>query len=234
MKKVVLLVLVLALLTVVVCADSVKTRIHGNIDPLSRITLTLSYYSQGVKYDQTILKESDNVGNWEYKLNSDPVEFELDIVYGDIHKEFTVPAGPDFEVHLFGEPEEEEESEGTAEEETEEEETEEEQEVEEEEQEPQETAPITGQATGESKEFDFGNLSIYLIILVLFITMVIANIVSAAIVGLFRGGRGPHRDVRNIKVTKLSEKLAKIKEKEDRIKEEESKLAEELEQAKGE
>ncbi len=255
MKKVMFGILISLLLIGVVSATLTKTRIYGETKPNAIVKLTLSYKANGLPIDSQFIRiDSDTSGDWEYKIGSDEGTIELEVTILDDTKTFEVPVGPDFEVSMSdedtGETTADEETNETTEEaegiteteettgestETEETETtntadeesvEADVEVSDAEGKDAETSSISGKSIfGDKLNVEGG--SIFLIILILFVTIVIANIFSEILIGRFK--RGMQRKAeRPVRIIKLSEKLEKARQKLEQAKKTEMSIQEQL------
>lgn len=218
MKKVTLIVTVFILavfLIQVVTAE--KTKIYGIAKPNSQVALLLSYTRDGASVDeQKIVKQSDANGYWTLTINTDPGTIDLELTCAGENKYFEVPAGGEFEANLVeqetpqNEPEDNETNTDGQEDEQ--------NEPEDENNEPEDSS-ITGKSI-----FSVGDSNVtsyFYIILALFITIVVANLFSEAVLGIGKKVTGNVRErIKNrdkIKVTKLSERLQKIKEQEEAV-----------------
>lgn len=238
MKKVVLLIIVVLLL-ISSASALVKTRMYGNVSPNALVRLVLTYTANGQSYEnQAIRLETVNDGNWEYKISTDEGTIELEVSCLGVTKTFSVPVGPDFRA-LLSESEETNESEEVVNETTESVENATE-EVEEttktaEENTEEEKAGITGGAITEEKwniKDKLDNFNTFFLVLALFAMLVIANIVSAVIIGSFKKFR-QERTERPIRIIKLSEKLEKAKQRLEAAKQSERQIEQELKQVGG-
>ncbi len=199
----------------------VKTKIYGNIDPNTALTMVIAYSLDGQFHKgQEVKVNSNNQGYWDFNLNSDGGEVNLKVVYNGEERNFSCAAGGDCEIKMFGEieaseiPNNETDSNPTYNSSLE------------------AASNLTSQSSGEENNtqltgesisgddsgYNFKDLNIFFIILGLFIMLVIANLTSDAIAGLFKGAREKrkygHQD--SIKMVKLSEKLDEAKKQFER------------------
>ena len=222
-KRVMALVFLSCLLIglIVVNAETISTRVYGNVDPLTDIRLTLSYTANSIPQNgQVITKQSNNIGDWDYKIGVDEgTAIDLKVNYKDIEKDFSVQAGQEFEIQMFEDSVNEAQnttqvvnettSTGTASAEATATETanktEEKNETE------KENKGITGKSifdAGENKILD-----IIFLALGLFVIVFLANIASSFFLNFLSKTRKEKSQGTPIKIIKLSEKLEKVKQR---------------------
>lgn len=223
MKKSGLLILMSFFIIGNLCAVG-ATRIYGNVEAGTEVKLTLTYTANGEKIEgQTISRASNNIGDWEYRINTDDGAIELKVNYKDIEKEFSVPTGQDFEVLLFDDAtqtaaqtnvntsdEDTNTSTNTSEQSASSEETNNSSDEEDD----NNKSNISGNAVSESSEnkISLGNkLTLLIIAIGLFVLVFIANILSSLVLESFKKRIKRNRAEMPIRVVKLSEKLDEAK-----------------------
>lgn len=224
MKRGVIAGLILLILMIGSVSALESTRIYGFVDADREVKLTLKYTSNGVSYNQLVVKKANYIGAWEYKLSTDSGTIEAIVSYLGAEKTYSVPTGKDFRIDLFSTGTEEVEVKNATEEKNETPEiaiTNLSEKIPAEAVEEEKSLAITGSSIFEKSKNIFNDKKIYLAIAGLFLMIVIANLVSHFIIGMFSGripniGAGENKSYEKIKITKLSEKIAKAqKEIED-------------------
>ena len=216
MKWAILIVVVLLLSANIVYAET--TKISGVSSAFATVTLLVTYHSGGIAINgQRFSRTANAYGDWELVLSSDSGEIKIEASDNNRNQTVTTPAGTPVTIDLVHEQESGSEPvtqtsnpnitsnsdtstpnitiTDTS-----------------------DSSAISGNviAEGDNKaKFDLGNFNIYLIVLILFIMMVLANLASHGIVNLIRKRKsdfrfGDYQKIREdkIKITKLSEKLA--------------------------
>jgi len=215
MRKSGLLILILLFLVGSLCVVG-ATRIYGNVEAQTDIKLTVGYTANGEKIDgQTVRLTSNNIGDWEYKINSDDGTIDLKVNYKEMEREFSVPTGQDFQVLLLDDTTQSQANvnDSTTENATEETNTSSETSSEETNNSTEENSEISGKAVSETddnsknKNILSGSLNIFLLAVGLFVMIFIANILSSLALDSFRKRVKRNRAEMPIRVVKLSAKL---------------------------
>lgn len=194
-----------------------RTTIYGTVDPYVKISLTASYINNGEEITNTYYKMTDQFGKWDFIVISDPGGIiKATIVYEDIEEEYTIPVGQIFEADILGLNAATETTESASENATENitEETQPAETTLIEEEQTQDTG-ITGKSIFEG--INFSNFNTFFIILGLFLTVVIANLVSHGIVHLISKSNvkfGGPKVSEGVNVVKWSDKFPQKSEKE--------------------
>lgn len=215
-------VLILLLLVISVSALE-KTKIYGKVDSRAKISLTATYFNNGTEVENVYNKRSDENGNWDFIIVSDPNKtITAKIIYEDIIETYAVPVGLGFKIDLLGyDPEEPKinETVGEAVEATPAGQQEEIiQEQPEEILDKKSNKSVSGMAIFNNMGLSNSSvLGIILVLVALFIVIIVANLASHGIINFVGSRREGKSEPRQVNVVKLSDKLRE--EKDEKIKE---------------